>query len=254
MQLDRVTLTGADDSVSVNDLIRLSSEFPFVEWGILVHQATASVSTSSWAPRWPSLSWLMGLQSQSGHIHRMQLSLHLCGHWVRELLVGRNHIPASFFDEFQRVQLNFHAENTPCETVAFHQALRPNRLRVVRSFSRLTTTAATNTWRHCGTRLTGGGHIDTVPLFDVSGGAGVVPHEWPKPSYMANDSDYVYHGYAGGLGPDNVLSELHRIAAAAGDCRIWIDMETKIRSKLDSVFDLEKCRSVLEQVATLVGK
>lgn len=254
MQLDRVTLTGADDSVSVNDLIRLSSEFPFVEWGILVHQATASVSASSWAPRWPSLSWLMGLQSQSRHIHRMQLSLHLCGHWVRELLVGRNHIPASFFDEFQRVQLNFHAENTPCETVAFHQALRQSakgREIIFQIDDNGGNEHMAALWDEIDR---GSGHIDTVPLFDVSGGAGVVPHEWPKPSYMANDSDYVYHGYAGGLGPDNVLSELHRIAAAAGDCRIWIDMETKIRSKLDSVFDLEKCRSVLEQVATLVGK
>ena len=31
--LDRVTITGADDSVRPTDLLELSREFPFVEWG-----------------------------------------------------------------------------------------------------------------------------------------------------------------------------------------------------------------------------
>ena len=57
----------------------------------------------------------------------------------------------------------------------------------------------------------------------------------------------IYNGYAGGLGPGNVLDELTRIATACGDCRAWIDMETKLYT--GGKFDLSKCRQVLEQVA-----
>jgi hypothetical protein len=34
--LERVTITGADDSTSIDEMLALSRRFPFVEWGILV--------------------------------------------------------------------------------------------------------------------------------------------------------------------------------------------------------------------------
>ena len=85
--------------------------------------------------------------------------------------------------------------------------------------------------------------IDAVPLFDTSGGAGAVPGEWPSAI------DNLYNGYAGGLGPDTLGAELPRIAKAAGDRTIWIDMEGRIRSADNQQFDLAKCRDVLDMVA-----
>ena len=42
MILDRVTITGADDSIHVEQLAELSQAYPYVEWGILV---------SAWPPQ-----------------------------------------------------------------------------------------------------------------------------------------------------------------------------------------------------------
>jgi phosphoribosylanthranilate isomerase len=80
------------------------------------------------------------------------------------------------------------------------------------------------------------------PLFDLSGGAGVLPVEWP-PAWSG-----VRCGYAGGLGPANVAEQLARIERAAPGASFWIDMERRVRSEDDSQFDLKKVRKVLEQI------
>lgn len=46
-------------------------------------------------------------------------------------------------------------------------------------------------------------------------------------------------GYAGGLGPDNLETELPRIIGAARKHPFWIDMESSLRG-LDDCFDLGK--------------
>jgi len=56
----------------------------------------------------------------------------------------------------------------------------------------------------------------------------------------------LYHGYAGGLGPENLAEQLPLIGQAAGDCRIWVDMESRVRSDNDRQFDLAKVRKCLE--------
>ena len=50
--LNKVTVTGADNSTHINDLIGLYKEFPFVEFGILL-----SLSSEG-GPRFPSMDWL----------------------------------------------------------------------------------------------------------------------------------------------------------------------------------------------------
>jgi phosphoribosylanthranilate isomerase len=85
------------------------------------------------------------------------------------------------------------------------------------------------------------------PLFDTSGGAGVLPNRWPG-AWPGR-----YCGYAGGLGPDNVVEQLTRIRIAANEGeRFWIDMERRVRSDDDEQFDLDKVRTVLEAVKPLV--
>jgi hypothetical protein len=88
--------------------------------------------------------------------------------------------------------------------------------------------------------------IDIVGLFDVSGGAGILPGAWPKPFFMLDDEQYDYHGYAGGLGPDNLTEQIPLITKSADGARHWIDMESGVRSKNDVEFDLAKVRRCLE--------
>lgn len=234
MKIDRVTITGADDSIKPDDILSLSNEFPFVEWGILVSES------STGRARFPSHDWVSQLQLLCSESGIGDLSLHICGKWVRDLLIGKRTIPSSLFDYFPRVQLNFHAEKTACDAPAFRGAL------IGLPFKQFIFQLDGAHGNHHLETAAVAGILDCVGLFDVSGGAGIVPGEWPAPMYMTDDSTYAYHGYAGGLGPDSLETELPRIAEAAGDCRIWIDMETRVRSEDDAQFDLAKVRRCLE--------
>lgn len=221
--LDRVTITGADDSVHPDNLLALSRDFPFVEWGILVSMSRAG------SPRYPSADWIRRLQAP-------RLSMHLCGRFVRALLLGEVMFPLWLLDGFDRVQLNFHAEHLALDSELFRQALRSlgNRQFIFQVDG------------NCGNaffeKALMDAEIDAVPLFDVSGGAGVLPEHWPRSVYGRGgfqSGSMLYHGYAGGLGPHNLVEQLPAIAAAAG-CRHWVDMETHVRSEDDQTFDVTK--------------
>lgn len=249
MQLDRVTITGADDSVSVGDILKLSQEFPFVEWGILASK------TSMGRPRFPSQRWITDLQGIAETTGGLALSLHLCGSWVRDLLLGSVTFPGELLHCFQRVQLNFHADGARCDEQRFAEALkvfdgRPIIFQLDGAWGNDHMYAANiEDVRNC------------YGLFDVSGGAGILPTTWPPPFMLemlpGPDGEgverFAYQGYAGGLGPDNLAEQLPLIATAAGDCRIWVDMETRVRSDDDRRFDLEKVRRALEICQPFVG-
>lgn len=244
MNLDRVTITGPDDSIAVADLVPLSREFPFVEWGILVSGSHLESMPSAAAARFPSINWISDLR-RLAESESISLSLHVCGRWTRGLLLGNLYIPPLLTDTpiFKRIQLNFHAENTPCDAAKL--------LAVLRSLGKrqyIFQIDGANGNQHLESLYAENddGSVDAVPLFDISGGAGILPTEWPKPIYMSTDSDCCYHGYAGGLGPDNLEIQLPLIGEAAGNTRIWIDMETRVRSANDRQFDLEKVRRCLE--------
>lgn len=85
-------------------------------------------------------------------------------------------------------------------------------------------------------------------LIDGSGGRGILPERWPNPARVPNT---VRVGYAGGLGPDNLLVELPKILRVASP-GWWIDMESSLRvhsGKFDiepsDTFSLEKMVSAL---------
>jgi len=253
MRLDRVTITGADDSIAPKALLGLSEDYPFVEWGILVSK------TQEGGPRFPTRLWIRELVESAPA--DMKLSLHVCGRWVRRLMVGDDELlrdvgyEAPSLTRFQRVQLNFHAERHDVlvgEAAALFLRTMPRQQIIVQM-------DGTANEDLLGMLCARG--VAAVPLFDTSGGAGVVPGEWPRPF-----PGIEYHGYAGGLGPDTLTRELPRIAEAAvfpspgenpelsrgTDARIWIDMERRVRSADDQQFDLARVRRCLEICAPLV--
>jgi hypothetical protein len=231
MNLDRVTVTGADDSIDPEALIALTQKYPFVEWGILFSGSRQG------GPRYPTDKWI----GQLGLLARQlpNLCAHLCGKWVRDLVLeGEStwwHRYGPFASIFKRVQLNFHGQ--------FHKAAKgfPRRLKSLDHDFIL---------QHDGvndeTILKLGADLPVFPLFDRSGGAGVLPASWPKPIWK-------YQGYAGGLSPENIEDELHRILDAAGESRIWIDVETRVRSEDDALFDLRKVDVFLKRCQPFVS-
>lgn len=251
MSINRVTMTGADDSIRPQDLLPLTKEFPFVEWGILA--SDNNTFRSGGTCRYPSPAWIAKIQTLAEVTGELPLlSLHINGSWVRNLLTGELTMPQGLFHCFNRVQLNFHAEKNTCSPREFASVLNG----IGKQFIFQIDGKQGNKWleeaqsyeaRNC------------YGLFDVSGGAGILPREWPKPIYLdGGEEQHAYHGYAGGLGPDNLAEQIPLIlAAAAGnehtaEGEIWIDMETRVRSDDDRQFDLAKVRRCLEIAAPFV--
>jgi hypothetical protein len=234
MRLMCVTVTGADNGTDPADLAKLSERYPFVEWGILLsHKAVDAGGIA----RFPGKPWLLNYATYRAH--PMRTSGHLCGGWVRDLCLGgrvfRNEMyPLDLC--FDRVQLNFHA---------YAHTFRPEGASALKDWQQhgpeefifqadgVNNAVALEAFR---------AGVKAVPLFDLSGGAGVLPPRWPK-------STGGYVGYAGGLSPDNLEVELEKIAEAADGNQFWIDVETHVRSDNDQLFDLAKVERFLEIAA-----
>jgi hypothetical protein len=228
-----VTVTGADDSITPADLALIAKDCPFVEFGILLSKRQEG------SKRFPSRDWLQRLYSvwnDSGII----LSGHLCGQWVRDLCLG---IP-TFFEEFEhwqgwnmfnRIQLNFHAESHKVDSQKlaglFNKYLAPRHIIFQMDGVNEKTFYSMKAQYD----------IPMFPLFDQSGGIGRLPDNWPE-----QKSDQ-YSGYAGGLSPDNLKEELEKISKVASRLiPTWIDAETHLRCKEDTLFCLTKVRRFLE--------
>lgn len=253
MRLQCVTLTGADDSVTPEQIVGLSDEFPLIEWAILFSQSKSD------EPRYPSVQWVDRLleiaDERLGEKRPLKLAAHLCGKWVKEALEGR-----LFFlnDErryrlFGRVQFNL-AKGALIGAVkneTFLETLR--RCHKSNGMTRPDFILGGDWSVVPGIDGEFFNKYPVCPLFDASGGRGIGAKEWPGPyDYIGSFGRRVPHGYAGGIGPDNVAEMLDSVEASAShgggfcDYPVWIDMESKIRT--DDKFDLAKCEAVMSAV------
>jgi len=227
MKINRVTITGADDSIRPSDLNILSNKYPFVEWAILLS------AKQEGKKRFPSLEWIEELKEINNNL---QLSGHLCGSWVRDLLIGNPSFITdrpTIYNIFNRFQLNFHAEELTVMPDLFMAA--------VKKLSR---------GREIIFQADGRNNNLIVPfinkneyvavIHDVSHGAGVLTDNWPK--YITGITNI----YAGGLSPDNVVEQLNKIEQVVGNKIIGVDVETKVRSNNDQQFDLDLVERFLD--------
>lgn len=232
-QIDRVTITGADDSTDFNWMNSITEQFPFVEWGILVSRSQMG------SPRFPTMEWMDNLRRYGDPA--LKLSLHVCGRWVRDICAGDwrrllSHIEGNLFT-YDRIQLNFHGAIHTLNRTFYFEARKicdKYGLELILQVDGANDALVGEARIH---------QVYAVPLFDLSGGAGVVPGSWPMQPLDT------YCGYAGGLGPDNILAEIDRIEKVTHG-PIWIDMETKVRTRDNLALDCEAVESVLEQVSS----
>lgn len=231
--LNKVTITGADDNTNVSDMVTLSKAFPFVEWGILVSEKRQG------APRFPSRGWISFFAGQAA-IHGMNVSTHICGKWVRDLYVGEldfNTLPDCIYPS-KRVQINTHGERH-VSTAGYLRNLVQNSDKTF-----IFQLDGVNDHLMYAARAEG---LSIAGLYDLSHGAGHTPLRWPY-SRIGYDC-----GYAGGLGPVNVLEQLGKIESVA-DRDYWIDMEKNVRSEYGDTLDLGKVARVLSITKLFKGQ
>lgn len=229
MQLQYVSITGADDAVDPKALAALSQEFPFAEWAILL------LPEKLGTPRFPKKDWIKKFSQEAKGLHT---AMHLCGSALLGFVGGDKEI-LDLMSGFRRIQLNLkfgdvEGKYDPKALVARVKA-NPQWQFIIQYGKEKKGLLPL---------------LKDVPnhavLFDESAGRGISPDSWdaPLPGHFS--------GYAGGLKPDNVAQNLKTIAKVAADHTTWIDMETGVRT--NDRFDLAKVRRVLELSAPYAMK
>jgi N-(5'phosphoribosyl)anthranilate (PRA) isomerase len=235
MRIAIATVSGADDTVSPDDLLALTRIYPFVEWGILLSRSREGT------PRYPSHQWIRQLMMVKSKYNlppeaggegewqtRFKTSGHLCGSWARDLTRGN----LSFFHEqtgnaygFDRFQINFDLSKDGFNVDAVVKALI--------GITYIIQVKGNDDSIVLALRTRG---AQAYPLFDSSGGAGIEPSQWPKKKYD-------WSGFAGGLDPDHLEDQLDKISKIAGDQRVWVDIESGVQT--DNRLDLKKVEKYL---------
>lgn len=238
MSLELVSLTGADDRVTLESLAALSTQYPFVEWAILYFPEKEGTSRN------PSGVW----REKFLAMKLPYTAAHLCGTQVFRELLDPEMAPSLIADlsRYRRIQLNINArrpEFTDEEVLAIYRTLHQAGMRLI-----LQHHAASDQVIEQFLREVADNDVEALKrvdvLFDASKGTGQRPDSWPAPHRFN-----LFCGYAGGLGPDVLDAELPKIKAAVmqsqsrRDLPYWIDMESGIRT--DNAFDLDKAAQVL---------
>lgn len=243
MNLERVTITGADDKVSHDDIIKISQQFPFVEWGILFSPSRTGQQ------RYPTLEWVKGLKDKIETGAKIKFSAHLCGDYTKEMLetgdnplIQRSNEFQMVGDMFKRVQLNFNAsKHTVCDK--FYDFIK----KYGGSDDKVHFIIQSNKANHYVCQEIISRQIPVHFLWDSSGGRGIADNEeWALPFFQH------FTGYAGGLNPDNLKEKLDKFFQLKSAVDVWIDTESGVRT--NNEFDIAKVIKFLEIASETVCK
>ncbi len=214
-----ISIAGADESVEPEQILELSKEFPFVEWGILWSMSRTR------SPRYPGSEWTMDLAVLATRNPELSLCHHYCGQVSKEFQIGE--IPHAL-TVFRRIQINGFVPEQAQSMPSIDQEI------ILQCRDDLA--------NHCLDYVKARGSGKFSLLLDNSGGNGEVRDQWPSIKRLP-------FGYAGGIGPENVQIALQK---AKENGASWIDMESGVRT--NNEFDLGKVRSVLTQARTFLQK
>lgn len=243
MRLKTITCSGANEHTDVNELVKLMETYPEMEVGVQVSGKKASLGS----PRYWWLSRLRNALAESWtsfvEADRAKIALHLNQDWAEAFCAGT--VPPELNDWLKmniddrpfisRVQLNFKIgrEKKPNAMVLIETVKRYPNQRFILSYNDANAAFINE--------LHDKYHMKFDCLYDNSFGEGIAPEKRQLPVF-----DDVFQGYAGGLSPENVASELKAIAAMLPEDReIFIDAEGKLKGE-DKHFSIEKCWQFLE--------
>lgn len=238
MIFDFMTITGADDEVDLLFLDDMTTQFPHVEWGILLSEKRKG------SPRYPSDKWLARLTDTFYTKFDTAFSAHLCGSMCDRLIIegGETYISGELVEHaipklFSRLQLNSYPEMSDRTASVNSLASSVTELGIEIILPVPNDTVLENSRRT---------FLNNVAfLYDSSRGKGIVPAEWPTP-----DRDR-YVGYAGGFTPDNIQEFLERARNAPTNQHFWIDLESGART--DDNLDYKKVEKILSISEGYVG-
>ena len=234
--IERVTITGADNSVNPKELLGLTLLYPFEEWGILL-----PFSQYEGIRRFPNKQWLtylLQLRQESSDTENIRLSAHICPPYSMDIIQYGN--MDEIFKEldldishFGRIQLNVHGLPVPSYCSAFIDWCKTVPQEVILQADGI------NDW------ITRGVPNISV-LYDTSSGAGEFSNEWANHSQAEKP-----FGYAGGLNLDTLPIALIEWLKEDTSKSFWIDLETGVRQ--GGLFDTSKAQAVLDYTRPFIN-
>jgi len=251
MQLDCIGFCGIDDSVDLQALRDLSVEHPYIEWGVLLRPDQQGLPRYAGAHTLEALGRLVSSCAAAGIT--LRIAAHLCGSDCMRALSGDAAHVCKLREVigFRRMQINPTAANKASgwESAPAAEGLRA----IAHALSDVELILQVNDeTRELAQQLFEDPERPAPPnfaaLLDASCGLGVAPAAHPSPL------PGVRCGYAGGMGPETVLAQLLKVAAACEEqpaCTTWIDMESGVRGRNAAgadIFDLARVRTVVDLV------
>lgn len=234
------TLIGLGESTNLSEVARIARANPIAEWGVLFDQSKA---TQGNADCYPGAQWIKDFtrEAQQKQLHTL---IHL-GEVETLAFLRCDEAVMGIACEFGRVQLSINGDSNgftpdlPLEKIRqfIHRFHLDTDTRVILPNNRA------NGELCMALRTTSG--LDV--LFDSPDAA--PPTRWPRLlHYPAMRS-----GFSGGLNAENIKDELVKIAQAHCGKPYWISLCKGLRDQ-DDKFNLDTCRTVLQDVGAFVMK
>lgn len=226
----KLSITGADDLVSIPMLCALAFQYPQTEFGLLY------LPEKEGAPRNPLKQWRMDFLK---NMPKENTAIHLCGKIAFDEILSNDFVLSDYYFElkrYSRIQLNINSRADLFTTEQIHAVydkLLQNNFNIILQYN-----PKSAQWIE--PYLSGQNYSKQVSiLLDASLGKGVAVDNFDVPRHLAEQGYFI--GFAGGINPENI-SKIHELVKSYNIENYWLDLESGVR--VDNQFSQAQARKL----------
>ncbi len=243
MKISTITCSDPREDTPIDKLVAFMNEFPDVEIAVQASKSKIGLGT-------PRNTWFNELlRAVRNNPRRLNLAMHINMEYCQKMCRGE--IPDVLLPWFlarraddnmpviKRWQINYSGNKCSFNLYDFANMLHAysNHEFIMQNDSTPTNNKVLQLLQE---RIIPGDKFSV--LYDASNGAGKSPDVWRAPYAR------IKTGYSGGLRPENIATELDKIAAVAGRRIIWVDAEGGLKKPGTKTFDIARAREYVSAI------
>lgn len=228
--MPKLSITGADDPVSIPMLCALAYQYPQTEFALLY------LPEKEGAPRNPTKPWRMNFLK---NMPKPNTAIHLCGKQAFDDVLASEFVMSDYFYElkrYSRIQLNINsrADIFNHEQIhAVYDKLVQNNFNIILQYN-----PKSSLWIE--EYLSKAPNPEQISiLLDASLGKGVAVDEFDVPQHLVDLGYFI--GFAGGINPENI-AKIHKTVLSYNVKNYWLDLESGAR--VDNQFSQANARKL----------